>query len=366
MRRKLFQLIEKQRTHNMWSFFKVFVISLVLISTESGPSVRNPFYCHSEDPIRQWTPLGGHHSPYEAMRGEINANASSCTPSKFWMLGRHGQRYPVTEELPELRRVANEIHSQILANYNRGRTSICASDFELLKNWTFPDISDDDAGHLLPVGWNNYYDLAKRYQAAFPTIFPSTYLPKDFFFQSSGHRRHRQSLEAFADGLFGANAHEQVVFQETPNPDVYMQPWFSCGPFFEIDTMSEYNAFVEGPEYQEMIVQVSAKLGLHNSNVLRYEDFFQLAFYCKYEQVLKLNYTEPSPFCAVFSVANAQVIEFANDIEWQDMIGTGLPQYRKLKENLMCFTLQDMLRFIHSNDESDHKVRVFSGHADPH
>ncbi|KAG4072653.1 hypothetical protein HA402_004742 [Bradysia odoriphaga] len=350
----------------MFSVADLFVISLVFVSTQCGPSVHNPFYCHSEDPFRQWTLLGGTTSPYEAMRGQFNANASTCTPAKLWLLARHGERYPFIEELPELRRVSNEIHGQILVNYNRGKTSLCASDFELLKNWSFPDITDDLADHLLPLGWNNFYELAQRFQAAFPTILPSTYSPRDFFFQPSNHARHRQSLEAFADGLFGVNAHEQVVFQETPNPDVYMRPWGSCDPFLEMlemDGLSERNAFEDGPEYQEMVVQVSAKLGLHHSNVLRNSDLHQLAYYCKYEQFLRSNFTEPPKFCAAFSVGNVQVIEYANDIEWQDRVGSGLPQHRQLKENLMCFTLQDMLRFIQSNDENDHKVRMFCGHA---
>ncbi|KAG4072663.1 hypothetical protein HA402_004752 [Bradysia odoriphaga] len=337
----------------MLSVADLFVISLAFVATQSGPSVHNPFYCHFEDPIRQWTLLGGTTSPYEAMRGQFNANVSTRTPAKLWLLAQNCGCWLDMEKGTH----------QILANYNRGRTSLCASDFELLKNWSFPNITDDIAGHLIPVGWNNLYELAQRFQAAFPTILPSTYSPRDFFFQSSNHPRHRQSLEAFADGLFGVNAHEQVVFQEIPNPDVYMRPWATCDPFLEMDVLSEHNASEDGPEYQEMVVQVSAKLGLHHSNVLRNSDLHQLAFYCKYEQVLRSNFTEPSPFCAAFSVGNVQVIEYANDIEWQDRVGSGLPQHRQLKGNLMCFTLQDMLRFIQSNDENDHKARIFGGHA---
>lgn len=349
----------------MWSLLDLLVISLLIVSTQAGVSVHNPFYCHSEDPIRKWTPLGGTHTPYNPIRGQfINANASTCTPSKIWLLVRHGARNPVIEELPELRRVANQVHSQILVNYNRGRTSLCASDFELLKNWTFPDIPDEVAGHLIPVGWNDMLELAQRYQATFPTLFPTTYSRRDYFFQSSGnHRRHVESVEAFADGLFGPNGYQQVEINPAPDTDVYMRPWAFCPAFIEMDVISEHNAFLEGPEYQETIVQVSAKLGLHHSNVLRTLDFNQLVFYCKYEQVLKMDYTEPSPFCAAFSVGNAQVIEYAHDIEWQDRLGSGLPQHRHLKENLMCFTLQDMLRFINSTDENDHKVRMFVGHA---
>lgn len=50
----------------------------------------------------RWTGLGGIHSPYEPLRGQnINANVSTCNPSKFWMSGRHGYGKPEYRRLYE-------------------------------------------------------------------------------------------------------------------------------------------------------------------------------------------------------------------------------------------------------------------------
>lgn len=339
-------------------------LSSLIIFTQAGVSVHNPFYCYSEDPIRQWTGLGGINSPYEPNRGHlINPNVSTCSPSKFWMTGRHGARFPFDTDLPDLIRVINAVHSQILTNYYQGRTSLCASDFELLRDWQFdPNITMDNASFLSVSGWNEMKALAQRYQAAFPTILPAVYSPNDYMFQTSDFQRTRRSLHAFADGLFGENGYEQVQFADIPVPDLYLRP-FDCSNYTNIVIQVEQDAFIQGPEYQEMVAEVSAKLGFHHSNVLRNSEVTLLALYCQYEQIWNLNYTFPSPFCAAFSVANAQVIEYSQDLYWYHRIGYGKPEYRRLYENIMCFTLQDMLRFIQSNDANDHKARIFNGHV---
>ncbi|KAJ6648434.1 Multiple inositol polyphosphate phosphatase 1 [Pseudolycoriella hygida] len=339
-----------------------FLLLLAIFSTLADVTLHDPFYCYAEDPIRSWTPLGGIHSPYEPNRGQIiNANVSTCEPSKFWLLGRHGARLPLDTEFPNIFGTITTIHRQIITNYNQGRTSLCASDFELLNNWQFnPNITLDIAGHLAHTGWNEVEALAQRYQAAFPSILSSTYSADHFTFRSTNFQRTEFSLRAFADGLFGVNAHEQVRFDDIPEPDIFMRPYQNCPLYTQINAVRvEQDAFLQGPEYQQMTVQVSAKLGFHNSNVLRIGEVAAIALQCKLEQIWDSNFT--SPFCAAFSVANAQVIEYSEDVDWYYRIGYGRPEYRQLYENLMCFHIQDMLRFIQSPDVN--KARIMSGHV---
>lgn len=164
--------------------------------------------------------------------------------------------------------------------------------------------------------------------------------------------------------MFGVNGHELVHFESVPEEeDVYMRPFSICDLYYELPIRVEQYSFIQGPEYQEMVTQVSAKLGFHNSNVLRNNEVALLALHCKYEQMWNINYTDPSPFCAAFSVANAHVIEYSQDVDWYHRIAYGRPEYRSLHENIMCFTFQDMLRFIQSNDVNDHKARIFNGHV---
>lgn len=347
----------------MFSVNHLFVLSLAIILTQAGVSMHNPFYCYSEDPIRPQNAWFGIHTAYETIRGQIiNPNMSTCNPSKFWMLGRYGTRLPNPTELTNI--FGNErLYQEILSNYEQGRTSLCASDIEMLKNWKFnPNITFDVAEDLVAAGWNELEQLAQRYQTAFPSILSSSYSPNDYFFYAADYQRTQVSLQAFADGLFGVNGHEQVYFEDVPEPDYLSEPWLHC-PLYQqiINTFIERDEFREGPEYQEMTSQVSAKLGFHGSHVLRNLEVDTLALICKYEQIWYLNST--SSLCAAFSVGNRQVIEYYEDLQWYYRFGYGKRDYRTLFENIVCFQMQDMLRFIKSNDVNDHKVRIFGGHV---
>lgn len=327
-------------------------------------SVHNPFYCYSEDPIRPRSPLGGIHNSYEINRGQsINPNVSTCNPSKFWILGRHGTRLPLDTELPDIFGTVVRLHREILSNYDQGRTSLCASDIELLRNWQFdPDITIDVAGHLSSSGWDEMEALAQRYQAAFPTILPSTYSPFYYGFRSTDIQRTRVSLHAFADGLFGVNGYEDVRFDPIPEPDIFMRPYQNCPLYTQINAVrAEQDAFREGPEYQQMVGEVSRKLGFHGSNTLRNDEIAIVALLCQLEEIWDFNAT--SPFCAAFSVANTQVIEYFQDVDLYYRVGYGRPEYRRLYENLMCFTMQHMLHFMRSNDPNDHTAEIFNGHV---
>ncbi|KAG4071880.1 hypothetical protein HA402_006041 [Bradysia odoriphaga] len=218
--------------------------------------------------------------------------------------------------------------------------------FELLRNWQFdPNITMEVAGHLAESGWIKIEKLAQRYQAAFPTILSATYSPNDCLFRSTDFQRTRVSLHSFADGLFGVNGNEQVQFEDIPEQDIFMRPYQHCPLYSQINAVRvEQDAFVQGPEYQEMVVQRS---GFSRSTM-------QIG--------RNLEFDQTSPFCTAFSIANAQVVEYSEDVDLFYRVGYGRPEFLRLYENLMCFQMQDLLRFIQS-DANDHRARIFSGHV---
>lgn len=345
----------------MFSVSQLFLISLTIILTQGGVSVHNPFYCYSRDPIRPQNAWFGIHTSYESIRGQIiNANVSTCNPSKFWMLSRHATRWPQPTELNDIW-ATDRLHGEIRSNYDQGKTSLCASDIELIRNWQFdPNITHEFAYYLSEAGWNEMEGLGQRFQAAFPTIF-SSYSPNDYLFHSNTlEQPTRLSLHAFADGLFGVNANEQIEFEELTSPDYILRAYEHCPLYQEIvANISEQVEFREGPEYQEMTSQVSGKLGFHASHALRNSEVDIFALICKYEQIWDLNST--APLCGAFSVANRQVIEYYEDLEFYYRNGPGRTEYRRLFENLACFNMQDLMRFLQSNDVNDHKARIFNG-----
>lgn len=334
------------------------------MSAQASVSVHNQFYCYSQDPIRPQIGMFATKSTYETNRGQfIDPHASTCTPSRFWLLSRHGTRLPSSTELRKVFEHKDELYQNILINYDAGRTSLCASDMALIRDWQFdPEITLEREQYLAPAGWNELEGLAQRYQEAFPTLLPSNYTPSDYFFRTTYKQRTQASLSAFADGLFGVDGHQSVMFEEVPEPDFLLRPYDSCPLYDEVtENDTEQEAFMLGTEYEEMIEQVSAKLGFHGSQTLRPIQVEVLAIICKYEQIWDTNLT--SPLCAAFSVANHQVLEYKEDLDYYYSVGYGYPAYRKLFENLNCNLMQDLLTFLQSNDPSDHKARIFSTHS---
>lgn len=62
----------------------LFVVTMIIMLTEAGVSMHNPFYCFSQDPIRPQVGMFATTTAYETVRGQhINPNVSTCTPSKF-------------------------------------------------------------------------------------------------------------------------------------------------------------------------------------------------------------------------------------------------------------------------------------------
>lgn len=348
----------------MVSLSPIIVLSLTVMWVNGGVSIHNPFYCYSQDPIRPQIGMFATKSTYETNRGQnIDPTVSSCNPSKFWLLSRHGTRLPSKTDLGKIFQHNELIHAGILRNYDAGRTSLCASDIEMIRNWRFdPNITLEREQYLTVAGWNELQGLAQRYQEAFPTVLTSTYSPNDYLFRTTYKQRTLASLRAFADGLFGFNGFEQVQFEPVPDPDFLLRPHDNCQLYNEvIDIPAEQEAFVEGVEYQEMIAQVSAKLGFHGSHTLRAVEVETLASICKFEQIWDTNAT--SPICAAFSVANHQILEYYEDLDYYYRVGYGYSNHRRLFENMNCNLMQDMLRFIVSNDSNDHKARIFSTHS---
>lgn len=344
---------------------RLFLFSLAAILSEGGGvSMHNPFYCHSTDPIQPQIAQFTSRTAYDVARGEsINPNVSTCNPSKIFMITRHGARLPTADDISLMQQRVDELRSEILTNYNNGRTSICAADIELIRNWSFDsEIITERALDLVDAGWNEMIELAQRYQSAFPSIFSSPYSPNDYFFRPTNTHRTQQSLRAFAMGLFGE--HENVQFEDAPEQDVVLYPHSHCPLYSDVTSnQQESVAFIEGPEYQQMLTQVSAKLGFHGSHILRSSDVELLRRLCEYERSWDLNST--STFCAAFSIANYEVLEYQTDLSIYFTNGYGHSDYRRLFENMMCFLIQNLLQFFASNDVNDHKARIFSGNAQP-
>lgn len=289
------------------------IISIALFAIASAQqSAHDPFYCFSTDPIRPQTSMFTTNSAYENIRGSsVDILLSNCTPSKFWMIGRGGTRFPDENQIREMSTFGASVQPRVSRNSDLGRAQLCRGDLENILNWRFnASITPERSLELTETGWDELRGLATRYQRVFPAVLPATYNVTQFRFRHTYRERTADSLSAFAQGLFG---HTNIVFDDVPELDRLLRPIDSCRLYDEwANNVGESNAFLDGVEFQQTFEQVNRKLGFSGSNQLSSSEIMILWDFCRFEQGWNLN--EPSAWCAGFSIADNAVLEYADDL----------------------------------------------------
>lgn len=230
--------------------------------------------------------------------------------------------------------IHERLKEEVLRNYDAGRTQLCRADYENILRWEFNStlLTPERSYELVEEGWREFRGMGRRYQQAFPTLLPSTYERNHFFFRSTHTDRARQSLFAFTEGLFGENSFHNVTFEPVPDVDPLLrvictvnsqnsslkvfnlQPNNFCPLYTQVGSnLVEQTAFETGPEWEQMLEQVNRKLGFFGSNQLSSRDVRTVWDFCKFEQ--GWNPGAISPWCAAFSIANHEVLEYFEDLE---------------------------------------------------
>jgi len=161
--------------------------------------------------------------------------------------------------------------------------------------------------------------------------------------------------------LFGASNVDLVNYEGGFTPDNYLVPFNGCPAWYSFFfDVPEVEIFQRSTTYQQMVRQVSAKLGFHGDQELDAARVEKLITHCMYEQLYNRN--SLSAFCSAFSIANHQVNEYLRDLGFNFATGYGNPANRRLFENMSCSLLQAMLQFLQSNDPSDQKAKLWFGH----
>lgn len=341
---------------------KVVLVVLLGFSANALVLINDPLYCYSWDPIRPQIEMFDGTTPYGKVRGTVDPLVSKCTPSRFWYQGRHGARYPSVPDGDDLLSATDPINHNIVKNFKSLKTTLCLPDAKLIENWQInPNFLLSTPGNLTAAGWYELQNIAARMQKAFPTLLPKKYTPEHYFFRRSPILRTLQSAQAFADGLFGPEEYNLVNYEGGQSPDLFLYFFGSC-PIWDTFYSSavQVEVFQEGQYYQQMVKQVSAKLGFHGSQQLNSSEVDKLITHCKYEQILNLD--KSAAFCSAFSIANHQVNEYNVDLEFYYLTGYGNPAYKQLYENMSCYLVQAMLQYLQSNDPSDQKAKLWFGH----
>lgn len=208
-------------------------------------------------------------------------------------------------------------------------------------------------------------NISRRFQQLFPNILTETYSATHFHFRHTGTSRTNTSIRAFAVGLFGEVGAENVVYEPVPELDWFLNPLIHCPAFDEeiSDWERERLGLREGPEVQEMVEQVNRKLGFHGSNQLSFVQVISMWNWCHIDVGLRFeasnSETGPNnPWCAAFSMAHHLLIEYYRDLGYYYFSSYGV-RNQHLLQNLMCGVIQDLLRHMQSENNTDTMARIF-------
>lgn len=186
---------------------------------------------------------------------------------------------------------------------------MCRQDFEAIRDWRRDaNLTLDSASLTTEAGRIAMQNVARRYQQFFPTILTDTYSPARFHFRHTRTARTNTTIRAFASGLFGEAASQNVIFEDVPENDTFLRPIDFCPEFSqEVADQHQQNAFENGPEFEEMMDQINRRLGFHGSNQLSVDTVLIMWEWCRFETATNFELSEsvigdPSAWCSPFSI----------------------------------------------------------------
>ncbi|XP_067009496.2 multiple inositol polyphosphate phosphatase 1-like [Anabrus simplex] len=250
-----------------------------------------------------------------------------CQFEKIWMMVRHGTRNPNSKIIHKMRERLPQLRDLILENSPQGgEIGLCEEDMKALRSWT-NELEDMDEKMLTASGEEEMIELAERFQARFPDLFPESYSNSTFLFRYTATQRTSASARAFTVGLFGRKMSYRVWYPPAVKRDPVLRFYKLCKRWKEQvrdnpEALSEQKKFEAGSEMQRTLINVSGRLNLNFT--LSLEDVRLMYLTCAFETAWYR--WKKSPWCAAFSEENFKVLEFAEDLNsyWVDGYGYNL------------------------------------------
>lgn len=78
---------------------------------------------------------------------------------------------------------------------------------------------------------------------------------------------------------------------------------------------------------------------------------------CRFEQAFDL--TKVAPWCSVFSIDDVAMLEYGEDLGYYYEAGYGFA----MNQNILCQAMQNMLKFLQSNDTNEQPARILITHS---
>ncbi|KAL4707958.1 hypothetical protein ACJJTC_010574 [Scirpophaga incertulas] len=264
-------------------------------------------------------------TPYDVVRGDIREYPvpENCEAVSIWALIRHGHRYAKEIEVTSMKAVA-ELKKDIIASYHSGTSQLCRQDIEDLENWKWLD--NFQSSTLSGIGYAELVSLGRRMQEKYPQLLDGSL--DDVYIRATNRVRTESSAKAFVTGLTEKTTLSVTVDQPLDKDDV-IQPYEYCQRYLDIlqnpTTMTDQvNACDNSGKYKAVMANVQRRLGI--AHQLTADDVYNLYELCRSSRLWNYGSVLRSPWCAMFSDQDLEVMEFKDDIKRYYKNGYGLEE----------------------------------------
>ena len=256
-----------------------------------------------------------------------------CEPIKFWLVSRHGTRYPSKSGI-------NAINTILPTILKSDKSKLCAKDIEILQKWQPSNLKIEDAKNLHAEGEKELLLLAERFQEKFPKILSSDYHPEDFYFRATNTERAQKSQFYFATGLFGRKEAYHVNFTDPIEPfDPVIRFYKGCQKWqrevkHNISTYDNQKNFEESQFFSDNFNSLYNLLGVDND--LKLLDAIYVG--CTFGQAW--NPKKFAPWCGILTDYQRKILEFRENLEYFYVDSFG----HSINHDQACVLLQDLIK----------------------
>ncbi|XP_013194465.1 multiple inositol polyphosphate phosphatase 1-like [Amyelois transitella] len=275
---------------------------------------------------------------YDDVRGDIRnvTELHGCQPISLWLLSRHGSRNPGEANIRHIKD-AMRIRDDILTSHSQGRGELCDQDIADLEAWRWNDTIDATPYFLTSRGYRELREMAGRINDTFYTLLKN--LPVHYI-RSTDEQRTIESAKGFLSGL-DTRLGYKILEPLEKDKDLILLPYKNCevhlkeawnGPRRQL----ELNKYFDSSDFKQLSDNLQKRTGLREpvstSNISGLYDL------CRFHR--SFSETARSPWCALFSKEDLEVLEYTEDIRHYFRSGYGLHFNIKLGE----LALEDMLQ----------------------
>ncbi|XP_050342368.1 multiple inositol polyphosphate phosphatase 1-like [Nymphalis io] len=205
---------------------------------------------------------------------------------------------------------AISIRNYVVSSYEKGHSSLCAQDVENLRNWEFNESFFDGKQDLTEEGRKEMVGLGKRLKEAFPTLL-NNLQQNSYTFRSARGSWIEKSINHFVMGLGNKNL---IVDASKDVLDV-MDPYATCSSY-QKNVQNNPKIFAEADKFLNSPDYLATKDRIHRRSGIDYtlsdENVTALYDLCRY--TWSAIDDKLSPWCALFTKDDLQVLEYIQDL----------------------------------------------------